>query len=480
MIICVEGPDFSGKTTHVNMLASYIKSNYPNMSVSTIHFPTTKTNNYMDLILKPEAGNQINNPMFVANAFISDMYMRMNNTKETITFNGEIGALMTIKEINEKYPSKFVFIIDRYFYSTLIMCSLYNENIYKEQDKEKIKEYWQKIQGMISLMITQYELPIPDMNIVLLPTWDSITSRVEAAKRKNLDVFENKELLSRTYSLYLDAVSYSSVFNINGEQLVPFVIKDSRVVCPFNNQKDSDNSISIKLIGRLNKNSDIQNIESIQKDIRAIFDNYIDFRRDISTGKLTGPDIEKFIEQRGIKGESNIYFSHEKMSEEIPDDESLQPVDELPDTSKGTETRTEETTPTQTISNEQSEDDGKETMFQPKNGDLVIMHLNKLDIEYVAEIKSMYELDDYEMYIYDTMGMSVDKIMNNPDKFILPSTYKTEERMAVLRIVLKILASYKTEKNYPANKVSQITRYIKSKFEALTVKKKYGKKADAK
>ena len=253
MLICIEGPDCTGKTTQSEKLEKYIKHMYPKLTTWHIHFPL---NNEIRKILNGSLTKI--NPFYMQMMFLTDFYTTMYSKQLPI--------------INKIKSYKDVVIFDRYYYSTLIMAkhtidpSYFNENI----DEDLIECVKDKLDSFVNEGVALTGIPYPDLTFVLMSRWEQIKERLS---KKNKDFYEeNEKMMKDVYSAYVDALSSNeSVFNSNSEPLNPFVIHSTKTLIP----KEKFNTDIEKRFFNALTNNNYKTEDEIHKEITDIFDIFL-------------------------------------------------------------------------------------------------------------------------------------------------------------------------------------------------------------
>lgn len=222
MLICFEGVDCSGKSTMVNKVYDYLMAitptptiNDPIRSIFTVKFPshTEDSGFHVENVLQDRLIN--NNPFYTAMGYLTDFYSRINTDKDLIA---------AIKSDTD------VVLFDRYYYSSLVMCSHWAKSSKSNKDS---------LFAFINDAINKLNLPAPDLNIVLMPRLQIVLDRVAA--KKNKDSMEGLELTKKFYSNYSTACSFKAIdiFGSHGEKLPPVIINDTNFIFSFN--RDDEN-----------------------------------------------------------------------------------------------------------------------------------------------------------------------------------------------------------------------------------------------
>ena len=294
MIICFEGPDGSGKKTQALHLLDYIKQNYPNIKNVVYRAFPDHARQDMQLILHSDAN--INNPYYMAMSYMTDFFHFFHTYKS----NDGKTALEMAKS-NED-----VIILDRYYYSSLIMCIEWPnafdgikipEGATAEQiehfRKQKI-EYLQNVFAVTSLLITKLQLPAPDFNIILMPKLNEVLKRIE--ERGGEDRFDKQELATKFHHAYGVAINNNcSYFLMNGEFMPPVIIKDN-----FNVSIPTVGTAGDNIYNDILSNNFIKNTEyDIHSKVCSAVDSYFVYRANIIAGKYDSKEhCEYYVSKR--------------------------------------------------------------------------------------------------------------------------------------------------------------------------------------
>ena len=471
MIICIEGPDGAGKTTQANLLKDYIKENYPNLRPTYIHFPTKERNDISSILDKD---SKIINPFFIASAYLNDFFYK-TKVERLIPYE-EKDEKLSYKTIEElASSSKYVFIFDRYYYSSLIMCTCWpnkhRNDLYREKDENDVEvtdqetinnlekqydEYLQGVFGVTGLLLKKFELPAPDLNIVILPDHDIAYSRIS---KKDKDRLERPGMFGKIYNAYLKAVTTNlSLFKMNGELMPPVVIRDSNTI----NIDTFDNSLaSIMKSHSVSVSGNSKNPDQIHRNIRAVVDDYIAIRRDKNNNFPNHmienyPDIKIFLD--AWKDDNSDDFTH-KIIGRIQNDpnrkELLDNIEKAPD-------RVVEKIPP--VKQEEKKEKKLKSFFNIQEQDKII---KEADSKNLTNAKILYGFNDRDFYIYTKCNMSIDAILEDSDQFIPPSDYLPRERIDVINTMVKMLEAVETNKQFNQSKINTLVKYLRSKIEAI-------------
>ena len=285
MIICFEGPDGSGKKTQALHLLDYIKENYPN--IKNVVYRAFPDHNRQDMQLILHSDANINNPYYMAMSYMTDFFHFFHTYKSK---DGK--TAMEMAKSNED-----VIILDRYYYSSLVMCIEWPnafdgfklpENATNEQiehfRKQKI-EYLQNVFAMTSLMITKLQLPAPDFNIILMPRLSDVIKRIE--ERGGEDRFDKQELATKFHHAYGVSINNNcSYFLMNGEFMPPVIIKDNTNISVPSVGTACDNIYNEILTSSFTRNTEYD----IYSKVCSAVDSYFTYRANIIAGEYNGKE----------------------------------------------------------------------------------------------------------------------------------------------------------------------------------------------
>lgn len=490
MIICIEGPDCSGKTTQAKLLEEHIKKNYPNMKPIYIHFPTHEREDIKAIL---HESSTVANPFFIASAYMNDFFVKIKterlipygNDNETITYK-------TVEELANS--SKYIFIFDRYYYSSLIMCTNWpnrytnlmdiqqNQENVKDWDEKKEElvskkdqllkekdEYLKNVFGITGLLLKKFELPAPDLNILILPDVEIVNARL-AAKIK--DNFESSKMVMNFYASYASSVNGGyAVFKMNNELMPPVVIRDSRTIkieCLGNTLASIMKNHSIKVKGNT------RTIDEIHKNIVGVVEDYFDIRKNKSINFSEDlmkniPDIKFFIESwknDTIEDFDTVphYQPTSIKKEEKPTILPNKPEENTK--SKSSQSNGKPKTP-------KMEDVKPVVKEEPKNlktlftEDEIEKMINEADSKILTNCKILYGFTDKDFCIYTKFNFEIDKLIEEPDQYIPSNEYNTRDRIDVVTTMIKMLEIVELNKKYNPEKLKTIIKYLRSKIEAI-------------
>lgn len=411
MIITFEGPDCSGKTTQAKSLVEYINKYYPKLHAIYKHFPNHDRKD-IQLILHDKDAN-ISNPYYIASSYMNEFFYEFNSSEKYTTVDNKV--TLTLKEAARR--KDVILVLDRYYYSSLIMCphwpNKYDniKDMTSEQRTQK-NEYIKNLFGVTGLLLQKFELPRPDLTIVLIPDKDDMIKRIsEKTSVKDSDKFETIKKAEEFYYDYLDSVidGDASLYHMNGEWFNPVVI-NNRKTTYIPTSKKTNNMDTILQDYCSNILGNTKNVTKTKLMVEGVFESYLK-----TICEITNNNEEKAIYIFKVsKKDLDIY-------ESCYDD----PKDK------------EET----------KEED----------------HFTGL----VNPVKE-YDLSKKEEVAFCKIGHPTPyNVINSPDKYILSKQYPTNERVMVLNILLKILRADYTKDQFPSAKIDEVTRYIYRKIEQL-------------
>lgn len=473
MIICIEGPDGAGKTTQANLLKDYIKDNYPNLIPTYVHFPTKEREDIKSILDKD---SKIINPYFIASAYMNDFFIK---TKvERLIPYGNKDETITYKSIEElASSSKYVFIFDRYYYSSLIMCTCWpnkhRNDLYREKDErdeevanqdtidsleKSYNEYIQNVFGITGLLLKKFELPVPDLNIVILPDHDIAYSRL---CQKDKDRMEDSKTFGKVYNAYANAiVNNFGVFKMNGELMPPVVIKDNNTI----NIDTFDNSLaSIMKSHSVSVSGNSKDADQIHQNIKAVVNDYIAIRRDKKNNFPNNmvdnyPDIRLFLD--AWKDDNPEDFTHNIIGRIQNDPDRVTMVtDNIK--SRAPEKVVEKIPP---VKKEEKKQKKLKSFFNNEEQERII---KQADSKNLTNTKILYGFNDRDFYIYSKCDMSIDSIIEDADQYIPPSDYLPRERIDVINTMVKMLEAIENNKQFDQAKVHTLVKYLRSKIEAI-------------
>ncbi len=166
LVVAIEGPDFSGKSTIANLLVEILRKNNKNVFFKRTEIPSTLTTGFFTKILRNSADN-ISSEVFSL-AYAAD---QLNHYQLTIK---------SLKESKEKY----VVIQERSLLSTFLY-----QSVIGKADMNWVKE------------INKFDKNIPDLTIVLKLSLEEILKRSLLEKR-DFDKFEMKKHLEEEVKAY--------------------------------------------------------------------------------------------------------------------------------------------------------------------------------------------------------------------------------------------------------------------------------------
>lgn len=189
-LIVLEGCDASGKSTQIELIKKYFKTN--NLKYEYIHFPIYGDNEASNVIaayLRGEYGNANEvNPVFVANMYAMDRYLYL-------------------PKLNKQLIENDVVLLDRYVFSNMA----YQGAKYKADAQSQIIRDW----------INEYEfgfleLPYPDLNLFLDVPIEYIENRLKERLKEDRDYLQGKtdiheadfEFQRRVRQNYLSLIGY--------------------------------------------------------------------------------------------------------------------------------------------------------------------------------------------------------------------------------------------------------------------------------
>jgi len=166
LIVAVEGPDFSGKSTIANLLVEILRKNNKNIFFKRTEIPSTLTTGFFTKILRNSA-DDISSEVFSL-AYAAD---QLNHYQIVIK---------PLKESKERY----VVIQERSLLSTFLYQSIIGKS-----EMNWVKE------------INKFDKNIPDLTIVLKLDLDEILKR-SSLEKKDFDKFEVKKHLEEEVKAY--------------------------------------------------------------------------------------------------------------------------------------------------------------------------------------------------------------------------------------------------------------------------------------
>lgn len=166
LVVAIEGPDFSGKSTIANLLVEILRKNNRNIVFKRTEIPSTLTTGFFTKILRNSADN-VSSEVFSL-AYAADQL----NHYQTV--------IKPLKETREKY----VVIQERSLLSTFLYQAIIGKS-----DMDWVKE------------INKFDKNIPDLTIVLKLSLDEIVKRSSLEKR-DFDKFEVKKHLEEEVEAY--------------------------------------------------------------------------------------------------------------------------------------------------------------------------------------------------------------------------------------------------------------------------------------
>ena len=424
MIITFEGPDCSGKTTQSKLLVDYITKAYPKLHVLYKHFPDHNRED-IKLILHNDV---VNNPYYIAASYMNEFFYTFNNTENVKTVDNN-SIEVTYKEAAKR--NDVVLILDRYYYSSLVMCPHWPnkfDNLEDNEENAKRREaYLQNIFGVTGLLLQKYELPASDLTIVTIPDVYDFNIRISNKnKDKKGDLFEEAKKSFNFYRDYADSVKGKApLYKMNGEVMGPIVFDNS---CAIRLQDDNISKVGSYLVAECSNIQDnSKDIYESEKMIRKVFDGYIKSRINLVTSEI----------------EENKKFALLSWGLTYNDIDIYERVD------------TKEAT---MFKNEKDYESFKKEVEESKNK----------TIEPPKNPEEEYKLVGKEKEAYEIIGSPIGAdIIKSPDKYTLSKQYHISERIMVYVILLKILRSEHTEKTCPLDKITETTKYIYRNLEEL-------------
>jgi len=166
LIVAIEGPDFSGKSTIANLLVEILRRNNKNIFFKRTEIPSTLTTGFFTKILRNSA-DDVSSEVFSL-AYAAD---QLNHYQIVIK---------PLKESKERY----VVIQERSLLSTFLYQSVIGKS-----EMNWVKE------------INKFDKNIPDLTIVLKLDLDEILKRSSLEKR-DFDKFEVKKHLEEEVKAY--------------------------------------------------------------------------------------------------------------------------------------------------------------------------------------------------------------------------------------------------------------------------------------
>jgi dTMP kinase len=182
ILICIEGIDGAGKTTHVLMLRDWLVDH--NLSVTRLKEPTQGI--YGKTISELAAKNELSDPN-------QELKLFMEDRKEDVELN-----------IRPALKSNDVVIMDRYYYSNMAYQGA------RGLDYLKIKEENERF------------APVPDILIILDIKPEIGMERVNKRKTK-VDHFENVEYLTNVRKIFLEIGKEPNAVVIDTDQSIEAV-----------------------------------------------------------------------------------------------------------------------------------------------------------------------------------------------------------------------------------------------------------------
>jgi dTMP kinase len=182
ILICIEGIDGAGKTTHVLMLRDWLVDH--NLSVTRLKEPTQGI--YGKTISELAAKNELSDPN-------QELKLFMEDRKEDVELN-----------IRPALKSNDVVIMDRYYYSNMAYQGA------RGLDYLKIKEENERF------------APVPDVLIILDIKPEIGMERVNKRKNK-VDHFENVEYLTNVRKIFLEIGKEPNAVVIDTDQSIEAV-----------------------------------------------------------------------------------------------------------------------------------------------------------------------------------------------------------------------------------------------------------------
>jgi dTMP kinase len=166
LIVAIEGPDFSGKSTIANLLVEILRKNNKNIFFKRTEIPSTLTTGFFTKILRNSA-DDVSSEVFSL-AYAAD---QLNQYQIVIK---------PLKESKERY----VVIQERSLLSTFLY-----QSIIGKAEMNWVKE------------INKFDKNIPDLTIVLKLDLDEILKR-SSLEKKDFDKFEVKKHLEEEVKAY--------------------------------------------------------------------------------------------------------------------------------------------------------------------------------------------------------------------------------------------------------------------------------------
>ena len=166
LIVAIEGPDFSGKSTIANLLVEILRKNNKNIFFKRTEIPSTLTTGFFTKILRNSA-DDVSSEVFSL-AYAAD---QLNHYQIVIK---------PLKESKERY----VVIQERSLLSTFLY-----QSIIGKAEMNWVKE------------INKFDKNIPDLTIVLKLNLDEILKR-SSLEKKDFDKFEVKKHLEEEVKAY--------------------------------------------------------------------------------------------------------------------------------------------------------------------------------------------------------------------------------------------------------------------------------------
>lgn len=414
MIICFEGPDCAGKTTQAKLLVDYIMKNY-DVPVEYKHFPDMGES-IKNLVMTSS------NPFFNACAFMFDM----GCTMKTRHYTG----------------SDRIIVLDRYYFSSLIMCTEW-KNKYtglslNEQMKDEFDNYLKTVFGFTGMTLQKMELPPPDLTFVIMPDYSIVQSRL--AKKADKDAFETDAKQARAfYTQYQNAINNLTLFKMNNELTPPIIIRDTRMIDTLaygNTVTDAINSATSGL------ESNTRTVEDIHSAISVAFDYYMSFRYTVATSKSTS------VEANILKAWKDDKPEHLRKRTSIPiKPDEVSPIVPI----------TQEATPLEVPTK------------QPKT--IIDNHDLAQTIQAISDnmedVRLKYKFSDTQYYIYLKLNLDPKLILDKWDELILSDEYLTRDRLMVIETMIKILDNDNTRDQYPNGRINDVIRYLRREIEDI-------------
>ena len=423
MIITFEGPDCSGKTTQAKALCEYIKEHYPKLGVIYKHFPDHDRKD-IKLFLHDK---DIANPYFVAASYMNEFFYTFNSDEKVPCLNDE-NKKYTYREAAK--ANDVVLILDRYYYSSLIMCPHWPNKfdfikVTSDAVEKEKQSYLNNVFGVTGLLLQKYDLPPSDLNIVMIPDEEDFNERLKFKNNdKSVDRFES--IKSKALDFYYDyrhaVEGKTPLFYMNGEQLGPVVL---------HNKSQAYIPNSGKLNDIMNKNcrfiyDNTKDVEESKKIVQGVFGSYLSMRLKLVESKnLEGNKIALSLWNLGRLTAEDIYTKQEEERKTInPDLDGFK---------------------------KEIEESLKEVKVEPPDNPI-----------------EEYKLTGKEPDAYEIIGSPIGvDVIKSPDKYILSKQYNLSERIMVYTILLKILRSEHTKNTNPLDKITETTKYIYRKLEQL-------------